>query len=78
MQTVNTGHHPGQASIFFMPMTNLNSTDPACIFSTMHFVAEQFSHYNIAHIFTFNEPLYWKSISIKQQQDKLSASKKLC
>ena len=78
MQTLNTDHHPCQISIFFRPMADLNSTDPACNFSTMYFVAEQFSQYNIAHIFTFNEPLYWKSISIKQQQDKLSASKKLC
>ena len=32
MQTVNTGHHFGRASTFFMTMIELKSADPVCIF----------------------------------------------
>ena len=41
MQTVANGNHPGRAATLFMPMIDLKSTDPVCILSTMHFVAEQ-------------------------------------
>ena len=77
MQTVNTGNHPGRASIFFMPMIDLKSTDPVCILSTMHFVAEQSSKYNLTPVLTFDQPLYWKSMSIKEQQDESSALKNI-
>ena len=74
MQTVNTGNHPGRASIFFM---HLKPTDPVCILSTMHFVVEHSSKYNMTPVLTFDHPLYWKSMSIKEQQDESSALKKI-
>ena len=77
MQTVNNGNHHGRASTFFMPMIDLKSTDPVCILSTMHFVAEQSSKYNMAPVLTFDKPLYWKSMSIKEQQDESSTLKKI-
>ena len=77
MQTVNIGNHLGQESTFFMPMIDLKSTDPVCILSTMHFVAEQSSKYNMTPVLTFDQPLYWKSMSIKEQQDESSALKKI-
>ena len=58
MQAVNTGNHPGRASTFFVPMIGLKSTGPACILSTMHFVAEQSSKYNMTPVLTFNQPFY--------------------
>ena len=67
METVNTGNHPGRASAFFMPMIDLKSTDPICILSAMRFVAEQPSKYNMTPVLTFEQPLYWKSMSIKEQ-----------
>ena len=77
MQTVNTGNHPSQASTFFMPMIGLKSTDPVCILSTMPFVAEECSKYNMTPVLTFDQPLYWKSMPIKEQQDESSALKKI-
>ena len=77
MQTVNTGNHTGRGSTFFMPMIYLKSTDPVYILSTMHFVAEQSSKYNMAAVLTLDQPLYWKSMSIKEQQDESSALKKI-
>ena len=76
MQTVSTGNHPGQAPTFSMLIIYLNSTDLVCILSTMYFVAEQHSKYNMTHVLTFDQTLYWKSMSIKEQQDESSAVKK--
>ena len=39
----------------------------------MHFVAEQSSKYNMTPVLTFNLPLYWKSMSLKEEQDESSA-----
>ena len=60
-----------------MPMIDLKSTDPVCILSTMQFVAEQSSKYNMTPVLTFDQPLYWKSMSINEQQDESSALKKI-
>ena len=43
----------------------------------MDFVAEQSSKYNMTPVLTFDQQLYWKSMSIKDQQDKSSALKKI-
>ena len=67
IHTVNTGNHPCGASTFFMPMIDLKATDYVCILSTMHFVAEQSSKYNMTLAHTFDQRLYWKSMSIKEQ-----------
>ena len=77
METVNTDNHPGRASTFLMLMICLKSIDPVCILSTIHFVAEQSSKYNMTHALTFDQPLYWKSMSIKEQQDESSALEKI-
>ena len=58
-------------------MIDLKSTDPVCILSRMHFVAEQSSKYNMTPVLTFDQPLYWKSMFIKEQQDESSALKKI-
>ena len=65
MQTVNTSNHPGQAPTFFMPMIGVKSTDSICILSAMLFVAEQSSKYIMTPVLTFDQLLYWTSMSIK-------------
>ena len=77
IQTVNTGNYPGRVSTFFMLMIDLKSTDLVCILSTMHFVTEQSSKYNMTPVLTFDQPLYWKSMFINEQQHESSALKKI-
>ena len=77
MQTVNTSPHLGRESALFIPMIDLKPTDPVCVLSTIHFVAEQFSQNNVAPVLTFHWQFYWKSISIKEQRDESSAFKKI-
>ena len=60
-----------------MPMIDLKSPHPVCILSTMHFVAEQSYKYNMTPVLTFNQPLYLRSMSIKEQQNESSALKKI-
>ena len=39
MQLVHHGVYPGQSSITFLPMINMDPTNASCIYSTLHFVA---------------------------------------
>ena len=36
MQMVHKSEHPGQASVIFMSMIDMKSSDESCILSTMH------------------------------------------
>jgi len=41
MQMINnTGEYPGQSSVVFMPMIDLNPSDETCIYSTLLWVSE--------------------------------------
>ena len=76
MQMVSSGSYPGQSSIRFMPMIDLKSTDPVCILSTMKFVTEQSLYYKMTPVLTFDQPLYWKAMSIKETLDYSDSIKK--
>ena len=40
MQFVHQGHHPGKASIMFLPIIDMNPSDTTCIYSTLLFICE--------------------------------------
>ena len=40
MQLSHRGNHPGQSSVTFLLMIDMNSSDPTCIFSTLKFDSE--------------------------------------
>ena len=44
-----------------MQVIDLRSEDPLYILSTMRFILQQFSQYNIVLFLTFYQPLYWNS-----------------
>ncbi len=64
MQTVHRGDHTGTASNFFLPMIDLNPSDPTCIYSTLHFVCAQAFKYQFTPIITFDQPLFFKALTI--------------
>lgn len=68
MQTVHHGEHPGKASVQFLPMIDMNASDMSCIFSTLHFVCRQAKSFGVTPIVTFDQPLYWKSLIIKESE----------
>ena len=69
MQMIHIGEHPEQASVIFMPMIDMKSSDESYILSTMHFVTEHAKRCNISLVLTFDQPLYWKGVEIQQCED---------
>ena len=61
MQMFHRGSHPGQSSIKFLPMIDMSSSDPTCIYSTLSFIADHAKRYNSTPIITFDQPLWWKA-----------------
>ena len=61
MQFVHDGDHPGKASVMFLPMIDMNPTDVSCIYS---FVSEHVHRHNVKPIITFDQPLWWKALTI--------------
>ena len=64
MQMVSHGEHPGEASVVFLPMIDLNPSDLIYIYSTLHFVSDHARRYNVTPILTFGQPLWWKALTI--------------
>lgn len=68
MQMVQKGEHRGEASIMFLPMIDLNPGDMDCINSTLHFVCQHAQRYGVTPILTFDQPLWWKALTIVQSE----------
>ena len=68
MHMVSHREHPGQASVVFLPMIDLNPSDLTCIYSTLHFVCDHARRYNVTPILTFDQPLWWKALTIVQSE----------
>ena len=77
MQIIHRGPHPGKSSTFFLPMIDLKPTDPTCIYSTLHFVAEHAKRHNSSPILTFDQPLYWKAFMIVLEEPDHSYLKQI-
>ena len=69
------GEYPGESSVMFLPMIDLDPTDPSCIYTTMKFVSSQARRYDATPILTFDQPLYWKALTIIQPQPDSSVLK---
>ena len=62
------GPHPGKSSTEFLPMIDLDPCDPTCICSTLKFVLRQARLYDVTPVLTFDQPLYWKALTIIRSQ----------
>ncbi len=61
----NHEQYNGESSAMFLPMNNLDPSDPSCFYTTMQLVS---SHYDVTVILALDQPLYWKAlISIPHQ-----------
>lgn len=77
MQCVHISDHPGKSSVLFLPMIDMSSSDPSCIYSTLSYVAHHAARYNMKPIITFDQPLWWKALSIIQSQPVGSPVRKI-
>ena len=67
-QMLHDGPHPGKSSIEFLPMIDLDPCDSTCIYSTLKFVVSQARLYDVTPVLTFDQPLYWKALTIIRSQ----------
>ncbi|CAG2201846.1 unnamed protein product [Mytilus edulis] len=68
MQMIHKGEYPGKSTVVFLPMIDMNSSDMSCIYSTLLFVSNQAHRYNRTPVLTFDQPLYWKALTIIQNE----------
>ncbi|GFS09519.1 hypothetical protein ElyMa_004784300 [Elysia marginata] len=61
MQAVSEGSFPGQSTITFLPMIDMQPTNMSCIYSTLLFVSNLAAKYRVKPNLTFDQPLWWKS-----------------
>ncbi|CAC5362573.1 unnamed protein product [Mytilus coruscus] len=64
MQMVQKGEYPGQSAFTFLPMIDMDPSDLSCIYSTLKFICSQAKSYGVKAIVTFDQPLYWKALTI--------------
>ncbi|EDO33944.1 predicted protein [Nematostella vectensis] len=60
--------HPGKSSVLFFLMIDLNPSDMSCIYSTLKFVCYRAKRYGFAPVLTFDQPLYWKALTIIENE----------
>ena len=77
MQMIHQGSHPGKSSIKFLPMIDMSSSDPSCIYSTLCFVSEHAQKYNSTPIITFDQPLWLKEFLIIEEEPSHSDLKNI-
>ena len=77
MQMIWKGEYPGPSSVTFLPMIDLNPSDVSCIYSTMLFIRKQAKCYNFTPVLTFDQPLWWRGMSILHNEPEDSSLKQL-
>jgi hypothetical protein len=77
MQLVHQSDHPGKASVIFLPMIDLQPSDPTCIYSTLIFISNHAREHNVTPIVTFDQPLWWKALGIILAEPKESDLKSI-
>ena len=45
-------------------MLDYNPTDISCVYSTLLFIADQAAKLNVTPVVTFDQPLYYKAVTI--------------
>ena len=68
MQMVQEGNQPGKASVFFLPIIDMNPGDLSCIYSILSIVCSHAKKYYITPILTSDRPLWWKTIRIRESE----------
>ncbi len=56
-------------------MIDMNPSDISCVYSTLTFVCAQAKRYNVTPVVTFDQPLWWKALTVIQNDHKDSSLK---
>ena len=63
---VQKGEHQGQCSVTYLPMIDINPSDFSCVYSTLSYVSSHAKRHNVTPIVTFDQPLRWKALQIRE------------
>ncbi|WAR07158.1 LOW QUALITY PROTEIN: hypothetical protein MAR_017116 [Mya arenaria] len=72
MQMVHAGSHPAVSTTMLLPMIDMDPSNESCIYSTLSFVTDLASAYNVDPIITFDQPLWYKAQMIIDTQSQSS------
>ncbi|XP_053398129.1 uncharacterized protein LOC123551553 [Mercenaria mercenaria] len=75
MQMVRQGEYPGKSSVVFLPMTDMSPGDMSCIYTTLQYIGNHAKRYNQTAIVTFDQPLYWKAMTVVANENTYSLLK---
>jgi len=70
MQMIHKGDFPGQSSILFLPMIDLNPGDLSCIYSTLQYISSHARRHNVTPVVTFDQPLWLKAVTMQASSSK--------
>ena len=74
---VHKGVHPGKSSVMFLPIIDMNPSDPTCVYSTLHYISKHAEKHNCTPIVTFDQPLFYKANAIIENEPSGSRVKNL-
>ena len=74
---VHKGVHPGKSSVMFLPIIDMNPSDPTCVYSTLHYISKHAEKHNCTPIVTFDQPLFYKANAIIENKPSDSRVKNL-
>ena len=74
---VQKGDHPGKASVVFLPMLSLNTTDMSGVYSTLIFLADHANTNSTTAVIRFDQLLWWKSQIIVMNEENESHLKSI-
>ena len=77
LQLVHHGEYPGESSINCLPMIDMDPKNESCIYSTLHFVANQAKTYGVTPVLTFDQPLWMKAQQILDAEPSTSRIKNI-
>ena len=72
MQMVCEGHYPGQSTIGFLSVIDLQPAVMTCVYSTLSFICDHAKRYSVTPIVTFDQPLWWKAMIIVTNEPESS------
>ena len=75
MQSVHKGTYPGKSAIVFLPMIDMDPSNPTCVYSTLCYISDLAKKNNITPILTFDQPLWYKAMMIVESQPSFSPLK---
>ena len=61
-----------KASVMFLPIIDMNSSNTTCIYLTLAFVTEHARRRDVSPIITFDQPIWWKALMIIRSEALVS------